>query len=347
MNSRERVFAALNHQQPDRCPVDFTPENATLETLKRYFQVDTQQEVMDQLDVDLQFVFPRCTLKREPLPDGSWYSDLGTHLHPVQNAFCTYAEHASYPLADVEDVSELDQFDKWPSADNYDFAGFSDAIGSAHEKRVTKLHAGGLYEVAWALRGQSQFLMDMITEPDIARGIMERICTFWCDFITRALESAGDKIDIVYTYDDIAAQNSLIMSPDMLREFVLPYHQRVAKVIRSFGKKVMYHTCGAVTPVIDDLLTIPIHILNPLQPRAAGMDFAAIKEKWGDKLVFHGGIDTQVTLPTGTPEDVRKEVRHAIWTLGKNGGYILSSAHNIQNDTPVENILAMYDVSLR
>lgn len=348
MNSRERVFAALAHQQPDRCPVDFWVEPSTLKTLFDHFHVSTTEELCDIFQVDLQFVFPDSTLPPpEILPDGSWYAHDGSHMRIVRNDFCEYTEWISRPLAFVEEIEDFEKYDKWPNAANFDWEHYSEKIGNLHEKRVIKLHAGGLYENAWLMRGQEQFLMDMALNPEIAHYIMEKLCNYWCDYISRAMEAAGDKIDIVYVYDDIATQATLIMSPEMLEEFVYPYHRRVNAVIRKYGKKIIYHSCGAVCSQIDALRQLPIDVLNPLQPRAAGMDFQHIKDTWGDRLCFHGGIDIQHTLPNGTPEEVKEAVKSAISILGKNGGYIMTSAHYIQNDTPVENIIAMYDVSLR
>jgi len=348
MTSRERVFAALAHKQPDRCPVDLLLESTTCNTLMQYFHVNSQQELYDIFEADMQFVFPDSTLPPvEILPDGTWFNRFGCHMRRVKNIFCEYVEQLSYPLAYVQEMDDFKAYDKWPDATAYDWAHFSEKIGSLHDKRIIKLHAGGLYEIAWQLRGQEQFLMDMALDPEIPHYIMNKLCDYWCDYIRYAMEAAGDKIDIVYTYDDIATQTSLIMSPDMLREFVYPYHEKVNSVIKSYGKTILYHSCGAVFSQIGALKSLPIDILNPLQPMASGMDFSKIKEVWGDSLCFHGGVDVQSTLPHGTPEDVRNEVRRNIAVLGKNGGYILAPSHYIQNDTPIENILAMYDVKLR
>ncbi len=348
MTSRERVFAALAHKQPDRCPVDLLLEQTTCNTLMQHFHVNSEQELLDIFEVDMQFVFPDSTLPPiEILPDGTWYDHFGTHLRRVKNDFCEYIERLSFPLAHVQNVDELKEYDKWPDATAFDWGHFSEKIGNLHEKRVIKLPAGGLYEIAWGLRGQEQFLMDMALDPEIPHYIMKKLCDYWCDYIRYAMEAAGDKIDIVYTYDDIATQTSLIMSPQMLEECVYPYHQKVNAVIKSYGKKILYHSCGSVISQIDNLRDLPIDILNPLQPLASGMDFQKIKENWGDTLCFHGGIDVQETLPHGTPKEVREAVKNNISILGKKGGYILASAHNIQNDTPIENIIAMYDLALR
>ncbi len=348
MTSRERVFTALAHQQPDRCPADFWAETTTIKKLYEYFHVTTTEELCDIFHSDIQFVDPDSTFpQQELLPDGSWYNHLGQHIRFFKNNYCEYEEYASFPLAEAETIEELEKYERWPDASDFDWKHYSEKIGALHEKRVIKIFAGGIFEVAWGYRGLEQFLTDMITEPEMAHYILDKVSNYWCGFIRNAMEAAGDKIDIVYTYDDIATQISLMMSPDMLREFVKPYHNRVNQVIKGYGKKIMYHSCGAVTPAIGVLKEYPIDILNPLQPLAKGMDFAQIKKDWGEVLCFHGGIDIQKLLPYGTVEEVRAEVKRVISILGQDGGYILAPAHKILNETPVENIIAMYDPALR
>lgn len=348
MTSRERVFAALNHRTPDRIPADAMLETATQRTLMNHFHTNDIQDVYDALQVDMQFVFPDSTLPPiKPEPDGSWFDHSGAHVRMIKNDYCQYPYYISRPLQDAQSVDDLAKYDKWPDASKYDWDSFADKIGDLHDKRVIKLHTGGLYENAWKLRGQVQYMMDMIEDPDMPHYIMEKLCSYWCDFVRRAMDAAGDKLDIVYTYDDIATQAALMMSPAMLEEFVYPYHRRLNAVIKSYGKRILFHSCGSIITQIDALRQLPIDILNPLQPQAAGMDFKRIKDTWGDSLCFHGGIDIQGVLPMGTPDEVRAEVRRAASILGRDGGYILCASHNIQNDTPVENILAMYDPAIR
>lgn len=157
------------------------------------------------------------------------------------------------------------------------------------------------------------------------------------------MEVAKGQIELVYTYDDVAIQNSLLMSPRMWRKFILPRHQRLNKVIKEYGVKIMYHSCGAVYPLIRPWIDeMGIDILNPLQPRAKGMDMEKIKAEFGKEIAFHGGVDLQHTLPYGSQQDVVDEVRHLCNALGRGGGYICTSAHYIQADVPVENIIALY-----
>ncbi len=161
--------------------------------------------------------------------------------------------------------------------------------------------------------------------------------------VRRMMQAGQGYIDWVYTFDDVAIQDRLLMSPRMWREFILPRHQRLNRVIKEYGVKILYHSCGAIYPLIKPLIKeMWIDALNPLQPRAPGMDMSRIKAEFGKRIAFHGGIDLQYTLPNGSQEEVVAEVRERCRVLGKGGGYICASAHYIQADVPVENIIAMY-----
>ncbi len=343
MTHRERVLAALSHQVTDRVPMDFWAVPEVWEKLYKHFGTTKEEEVLEQLGVDIHMVWPEYIGPEMPtFEDGSFMEPMGTHRRNVKNEFSTYQEYASAPMGKLETPQEVEDF-PFAQVSWWNMEGLSEQIGNRHETHYIKIQTGGLFELAWALRGYEQFFMDLADEPEIVHALMNKICTFYCEFVEKALTCAGDKIDMVYTYDDIAAQNALLMSPGMMEEFIFPYHRRLNKVIKSFGKKVMYHSCGAVFPVIDKLIDLPIDVLNPLQPLAKDMDFKVIKEKFGQRVCFHGGICIQQTLPSGTPEEVRQAVFNAVDILAKDGGYILTSAHYIQADTPLENILALFE----
>lgn len=343
MLPRERVLKALNHQTTDRIPLDFWATPETWDKLKNHFHTQDEEIILQKLEVDIRQVQPDYIGPEfRTLEDESFYDAMGVHRRRVKNDFCVYEEYASSPLGYVESVEDFEQYNSWPSVKDYDFKGLADKVGEIHKTYYVKLETGGLFEFAWALRGYEQFMMDMVLEPEIAHYIMNQITDFWCEYVQCAMQNAGDRYDMIYTYDDIAAQNTLLMSRDMWAEFIKPYHERLNKVIHSFGKTVMYHSCGAVFDMIEDLAKLPIDVLNPIQPRAAGMDMREINRKFGQSLCFHGGIDIQFTLPKGTKEEIDEAVHHAIDTLGEEGGYILTSAHYIQADTPVENIIEMY-----
>jgi uroporphyrinogen decarboxylase len=174
---------------------------------------------------------------------------------------------------------------------------------------------------------------------------MDRFTDIYIENTRRVIEAAGGLLDMVYTYDDVGMQEGLLLSPRMWRQYILPRHGRLNSAIRDAAHpvKIMYHSCGAVFPLIKAFIQdMGIDVLNPLQPRAAGMDMGRIKAEFGDRLSFHGAVDIQHTLPHGTPADVQAEVLDRCRVLGRDGGYICTSAHYIQADTPLRNIIALY-----
>jgi len=345
MLPRERVLAALSHKVTDRVPLDFWAVPETWAKLKEYFKTDDEEVVLQNLGIDIRQFQPDYTGEVLTLDDGSYFDPMGVHRIKVKNRFSEYEEYASAPLGFAKTVEDLERYERWPDIEKFDFASLSNKIGDAHEKYYIKLETGGLFELSWALRGYEQFMMDMVLNPEIPHAIMSRLTDFYCEYVKRALENAGDKIDMIYTYDDVASQNGLLMSKDMWKEFIQPYHKKLNRTIKSYGKTIMYHSCGAVYTLIEDLIDLPIDVLNPLQPLAAGMDMEEIKRNFGGRLCFHGAIDIQFLLPKGSRQEVAETVKKTIRILGAGGGYILSSAHYIQADTPVENIITMYETA--
>jgi uroporphyrinogen decarboxylase len=192
-----------------------------------------------------------------------------------------------------------------------------------------------------------EFLMDMVNQPEIPQYIMERLTDIYVENTRRVLELAGDRLDMVYFYDDVATQQNLMISARMWRRVIKPLHQRIIDVAKAYGKPVMYHCDGALYPLIPGLIEMGVDLLSPVQADAAGMDPQRLKDEFGDRLSFHGGIDIIKTLPRGSVDDVKAEVAERMRVLGRNGGYILASSHHIQSDTPLANVYAMYDLAGR
>lgn len=342
----QRVEMALRHEEPDRVPFDFWAVPEVWAALHRYLGTDDDGDVLRLLGVDCRWVRPDYV---GPAPivqeDGSYYDALGTHRRSVSNEFCTYEEYAGHPLADVQTVAEVESWPGWPQTEHWEVSSLKDKIQALNRETEYWLcyEVGGIFEWSWGLRGFEQFLMDLVVKPEIACAIMDCYTDIYIANVTRVLEAADGGIDMVYTYDDMGTQQGLLISEAMWREFVLPRHRRLNAAIRRFPVKIMYHSCGAIYPLIGALADeMSIDVLNPLQPRAAGMDAARIKREFGDRLSFYGAIDIQHTLPKGTPQEVAAEVQERCQVLGRGGGYICASAHYIQADTPLENIIAMY-----
>ena len=174
--------------------------------------------------------------------------------------------------------------------------------------------------------------------------MMDRAADIWTRMARNALKEVGEYVDVVSWGDDLASQESPLFSPKIYRELVKPRHARMIDGVKSMADvKVNYHTCGSVYPLIEDLIDIGVDALNPLQVSARNMDPAKLKRDFGDRLAFWGGMDTHRLLPFGTPDEVRKETRRMIDLMGRGGGYILATVHNIQAEVPPENIVAMFD----
>lgn len=351
----ERVEIALAHRQPDRVPFDFWAVPEVWQRLRAALQAD-DEGVLRLLGIDCRMVAPRYVgTKAQGLPDGSFIDAWGTHRRSVTNEFGTYDEYAGHPLAEAKTVADVLGWD-WASPDDWDVSGVRElcerlngSAGRSPQGDGVRYHlryeVGGIFEWSWALRGFERFLLDLVEKPEVACAIMDRFTDIYIENTVRVIEAAGGLLDMVYTYDDVGIQSGPLMSMRMWRKHILPRHQRLNRAIRKAGYrvKIMYHSCGGVYPFIAAFVDeMDIDVLNPLQPRAAGMDMARIKDEFGQRLSFHGGIDIQHTLPHGTPEDVQAEVQARCRLLGRGGGYVCTSAHYLQADTPLENIIAMY-----
>jgi uroporphyrinogen decarboxylase len=267
--------------------------------------------------------------------DGGYYFEMVEH--PLSNA----------SLADLEDYP-------WP--DPYDPArreGLREKIERIREesdKAVFGKFGNSIWEQSWWLRGMEQWMMDLVLNPEICTAIMAKTCQIAIGFYNVGIDVVGDLVDVIRLRgEDLGTQRGPMISLKMYDKLVKPHFQRLWSITKSkFLKKnpagkLMLHSCGTVIPFIHNWIEMGLDILDPIQPRAKDMEPEKLKADFGKQLVFHGGIDIQHTLPFGTPEEVRQEVRRYIQALGPGGGYIVAPAHNVQGDVSPENLVAMRD----
>jgi uroporphyrinogen decarboxylase len=346
LTPRSRVIAAIERLDTDRVPFDFWAVPEVYAALRHYLGVETDEQVLRLLGVDCRLVAPDYVGPAPCIqPDGTYFDAWSTHRRQVANAFSTYDEYASFPLAHAQTVADVETWQGWPDPGHWDTGSLKDKILALNRELPyhIRYEVGGIFEWAWGLYGLERFLVDLKRRPELPCAIMDCFTDLYIANVTRVLEAAGGLIDVFYTYDDVGIQSGLMLSPQMWRAFILPRHQRLNAVIRRYPVKIMYHSCGAVYPLIGAFAgEMGIDVLNPLQPRAAGMDPARIKREFGAQLTFHGAIDIQHTLPYGSPAEVQAEAQERCRVLGWGGGYICAPAHYVQADTPLENILALY-----
>jgi uroporphyrinogen decarboxylase len=273
------------------------------------------------------------------LPDKSIRDEWGIRSRP----FGLYNEMVGHPLADIETPADLD---------GYDFPD-PDAPGRFRLAEATVRQYGNdyailgdqectVFEMAWYLVGLEKFLIDLTRKKAYVFELLDRILDISIRQGRRLIELGAD---VIWTGDDMGDQQGMMLSPALWREVFKPRLRSAFSAYRRANPdiRIAYHSCGSILPIIPDLIEIGLDILNPIQPNATGMDPAFLKKAYGDRLCFFGGIDIQELLPRATPDRVFRSVQETIHILGARGGYIAAPAHNIQPDTPLENILAFYD----
>lgn len=285
---------------------------------------------------------------RQRLPDGTSLDVWGRALRLVQNPSGAYEESAGWPLGRAACIEDL-QRHPWPEPDWWDFGPLPALVEQldAHQEHHLRFRIGSVFETAWQLRGLQEFLTDLALNPALPLYMMDRLTDLYVENTRRVLDLIGGRLDMVYFYDDVASENSLMISQQMWRDYIRPRHARLIELAKAHDVQVMYHCDGAVFPLIPELIDMGVDLLNPIQPSAKGMAADRLKAEFGDRLSFHGGVDIIKTLPRGTPDDVRAEVRDRVRVLGDKGGYILAGSHHIQSDTPLANVMAMYEPALR
>ncbi|MEN6355903.1 MAG: uroporphyrinogen decarboxylase family protein [Armatimonadota bacterium] len=338
MTGRERWLAVLNREKPDRIPMDYwaTPEANSKLCEHVDCDIDT---ALKRLHVDL----PLCVGGNYVGPKPSEGQDIfGVKTVEMDYGTGSYNESITSPLAGFNSVAEIEANYTWPSPDWWDYSHLPEAI-RGNEDRVVKGGGSEPFLVYKRLRGDMQAFMDLIENPEIVHYCLNKLFDLAYQDTLRIFETIPGQVNVTYIAEDVGGQNALMYSPEQIREFLHPGMRRMIELTKQNGSHVFHHTDGAVRDILPDLIDIGIEVLNPIQWRCPGMEREGLKKDFGDKLIFHGGVDNQYTLPFGSTQEVRQEVEDNIRILGHNGGYILAPCHNIQSVGPAENVVAMYE----
>lgn len=321
--------------------IDYEEENINMSS--RITVKDVDEKILQELGIGFRRVFinslPGDYVKN---PDGSITDMWGI----TRKAYGYYSEIVDNPLSDA-DIDDLERYN-WPDfKDERRVEGLEAKAKYLKENTDYIVVAGGptagLFGISRWLRGFENFLVDMKINEAFAIKLVEKVFEKQIELFDLLLGSIGKYIDMIETGDDFGMQIGLLFSPETYRTILKPYHKELLSFIKSkTNAKILHHSCGAVSELIDELIDVGVDILNPIQPKAIGMQPEKLV-KFKGKICFHGGVDMQSVLPDGTPAQVRSEVTRYIETLGIGGGFIVSPSHNIQPDVPPENILALYE----
>ncbi|UCF44254.1 MAG: hypothetical protein JSV99_04885 [Planctomycetota bacterium] len=376
MTSRQRVRKALNHEVPDRVPIDLggfqtgihkraysellthlgiTDEITILDPVQQLAK--PCEAVLERFNVDIRYVCAHGpdSFKggiEQNIRDGKLWHDLKDEFGVVwsmPDEQQLYMDISQHPLAEAT----VDDIGDYPFPDGSDPSRFTGVREQALEMRNETPYAistgigGVVYEYCWYMRGLERWFIDMLENTDFCEALLDQTLKFWMDYYSGFMAEVGDIVDIVMIGDDLAGQDGPLFSPDFYRRFVKPRHKKLIQHIKSLtSAKIWYHTCGGCSEYIPDLIDNGIDILNPIQISAANMEPQNLKDAFGkDIVLWGGGIDTQHVLSFAKPDEIREHVRRNLEIFKPGGGYVFNSVHNIQAGVPAENITAMYDAA--
>jgi uroporphyrinogen decarboxylase len=339
MTSRERVLAALRHEQPDRVPRDFWAEPPTWNRLLAHTGLHYKDQLLDSLGVDVRHLEAASTPDLE-VGGGVLQNFWGERFVMQSTPWGPMRHDVKGALAGAQGFSDIECFE-WPAPDCIDRSGL------VRQCRELEQHAllygfADVWQRPALVRGWEEFFLDMIERPDWVHFLCRKFTDFYLEDYTRAAEITRGRIDLFLLISDLGSQNGPLISKVMFREFVAPCMKEMIDCIHGLGARVLFHSCGSIAPLIPELISLGVDVLDPIQPTGPAMQPEALKAAFGDRLCFHGGIDMQHLLPHGTPAQVRNEAHRYADVLGGGGGYILAPTHLFQPDVPPENVLAVY-----
>jgi uroporphyrinogen decarboxylase len=377
VKSRQRVMLALNHQEADRIPIDVGATivssicKSSYVALKQHLGM-AQEEIkmldhvqqlpyldealLERFEVDFRMVqLPSATSPGLNIfEEGNYYAFIdrwGSKLHmPKQGGL--YYDWVDFPIK--EPTLEALEAYRWPRLDPPEFLDqLASQAKDLYENSDYALAGsavigGGIFEQPARTMGLPNFLMALVSEPEFADRLMDRITDIYIESCNAYLDKVGKYLNVFTFWDDLAGQDGWLIRPELYRKLIKPKQLRLVEAIKKkTDAKLFYHSCGATRGLIPDLIELGFDILNPVQVSARGMDTRELKAEFGRDIVFWGGVDTQRVLPFGTQAEVADEVKRRIDDLAPSGGFVFAAVHNIQAFVPPENIVTMFDTAIQ
>ena len=347
MTSRERVRTVFSWGTPDRVPIDYEANPAIDAKLKAHFGLEPNdaEGLRQRLGVDFRaistpHVGPRLHAE---VPDRMVDPQYGWHLREVNHASGSYWDYCDFPLMNADEAEVA----AWPlpTADDFDY---SHLVEDCERFGDYALYYGNpglacIMNTAGFLRGMEQTFLDLAMDEPAGLLLIDRILALHLEVTRRALALIGNRIDFLWIGEDLGTQRGPLISRDLFLRHILPRHVPFFALAREYGLPVMMHTCGSSSWAYEDYIALGLKAADTLQPEAAGMDAVTLKRQFGGRLVLHGGISTAGPVAFGTVEETVADVRQKLSVMMPGGGYCFSPTHALQDNSPLENVLAMYE----
>lgn len=357
MTPSQRIQITVNHKEPDKVPAHINATKWVVDKLKMRLNVFSDKELLKALHIDVydmrgidlhSGIVPKYIGPENEFFPHDWRGGINSFwkIKEFENYTSSGWNYEMEPpvLAAASRIEEIDQY-PWPDNNWFDYTNLRDDLSMYSDFSVMATGAS-IFQHATFVRGMDTLMMDMMTDPDMANHILDKFCNFYFEYYRRMFEAAGDLIDVFALADDLGMQNTLLISPELFEEYVAPRLKKMADLAHKYQIKLLLHTCGNIEILIPRLIELGIDILDPVQPES--MDPVQIKTLYGNDICLRGGISVQNIVSRGTVEEVKAETRRIITALKPGGGYILSPGHPVlQDDIPVENIIAMYETGYK
>lgn len=350
MKNKERVLKALNHEQPDRVPFFYWGVPEFTNKMVNHLELGSRDELMDFLDVDFRWVEPKYIGPRlisgnngEALKKDIW----GVEYKFVGRGDLKYWDTSVFPLLGITDPAVLADY-PWPTADLFDFSVLDEQLEKYKDFAIMTapgFSSPGLFRIIQRLIGRDEFLDVMMYHPKFFQVLVEKVSGFYYSFIERFFEAAGDRVDFIRIADDFGSHGGLIVSNEIWAEVVRPVFEKYYEIPKKHGARLYMHSCGAVRKLLPEFITVGAEVLDPIQTRAAGMAPEGLKKDFGSYITFCGAVDEELLLRRGTPAKVKEGVKELLDVMAPGGGFILGPSHKIKVETPVENVVAMYEAA--
>jgi uroporphyrinogen decarboxylase len=346
MSCKERVLTAIAHQEPDRVPVNYRANAGIDRRLKTHFGLrnDDNEGLRQALEVDLRYVrAPYVGPKLHEDVPGRRIDIWGVHTRWIEHETGGYWDFCDFPLKDALPA----EIDAWPVPlpDDFDYSqiGVQCRRWQPYCVAAGSSGLGTIINRTGKLRMMQQVLIDLITDEPAVLRYIERKQRVELEITHRTLEAAQGGIDLLIMGEDLSTQIGPMISLELYRKHLRPSHQTFVDLAQYFGIPVMFHSCGSSSWVFDDLIEMGIDVVDTLQPEAKDMAPKYLKDRFGDRLAFHGCISTGGPVAYGTVQEVVKHVRETLEIMMPGGGYILVPSHQLQDNSPTENVLATYE----
>jgi uroporphyrinogen decarboxylase len=349
LSPKERVRRAFSHEEPDRVPIDYMANPAIDRGLKTHFGLDPDdgEGLRRLLNVDFRairipYVGPEL---HAPIPDRR--IDLwGIHTRWVEHDAGGYWDYCDFPLAGAD----LETVLKWPmpSPDDFDYGAVADAARKHAEFCVVigDPGFGDMINTTGMIRTMEQALIDLMTDDPAGLCFIDRRVEIQLEMLERAFQAADGGLDLLWLGEDLGTQIGPMISPSLYAKHFRPRHQQFVDLARRHGVPVMFHSCGSSSWVFDQLIEMGVAVIDTLQPEAKNMEPAYLKSTFGDELSFHGCISTAGPVTYGTPDEVTANVEEVLSIMKPGGGFALAPTHWLQDNSPVENVVAMYEAAI-